>query len=122
MTKIYEQHDKAFSHVSTYAILKDGVPVAKVALKFPKDGAGRLWAYVHWIGCEMVRSYAGGYGYDKRSAAVQNAGVAFQVSKAWSEKGMDANGIEFINALREMGGKDWTHALQDAGFVVFQTA
>ena len=73
MTNIYDLHTKAFSHVSAYVILKDGERVATIALKYPKDGAGRLYAYVHYIGLEMVRDYAGGYGYDKRSAAITRA-------------------------------------------------
>lgn len=71
--KIYDQHATAFANVSAYIIMKDGERVATIAIKFPKDGAGRLHAYVHWIGVPMVRGMAGGYGYDKRSAAVREA-------------------------------------------------
>ena len=71
MTDIYDQHAKAFAAVQAFVILDtSGERVATVALKFPRDGAGRLYAYVHLIGVEMVRAHAGGYGYDKRSAAV----------------------------------------------------
>src|SRR3546814_2190612 len=70
MTAIYDQHDKAFARVSAYVVTKDGAHVANVSIKFPADGAGRLYAYVHWIGLEMVRDHANGYGYDKRTAAV----------------------------------------------------
>src|SRR3546814_19308140 len=70
MTAIYDQHDKAFARVSAYVVTKDGARVANVSIKFPADGAGRLYAYVHWIGLEMVRDHANGYGYDKRTAAV----------------------------------------------------
>ena len=73
MSSIYELHDKAFRHVSAYVILLNGERVATVAIKFPADGAGRLYAYVHWIGTPMVRGFAGGYGYDKRSAACADA-------------------------------------------------
>lgn len=48
MTDIYKQHDTAFARVSGYVIAKDGERVATIAFKFPADGAGRLWAYVHW--------------------------------------------------------------------------
>src|SRR3546814_19140140 len=70
LTAIYDQHDKAFARVSAYVVTKDGAHVANVSIKFPADGAGRLYAYVHWIGLEMVRDHATGYGYDKRTAAV----------------------------------------------------
>ena len=73
MPDIYDQHDAAFARVSAFVICRDGERVATVALKFPADGAGRLHAYVHWLGLPMVRGFAGGYGYDKRSAAVIEA-------------------------------------------------
>lgn len=56
MTDIYDLHSKAFARVSAYVVLdKSGERVATVAFKFPADGAGRLYAYVHWIGVPMVR-------------------------------------------------------------------
>lgn len=73
MTDIYDLHDKAFARVSAYVILRSGEKVATVAIKHPADGAGRLYAYVHWLGVPMVRGFAGGYGYDKRSAACADA-------------------------------------------------
>lgn len=47
MAKIYDQHRAAFSNVSAYVITLDGEKVATIAIKFPRDGAGRLYAYVH---------------------------------------------------------------------------
>src|SRR3546814_12330665 len=79
MTAIYDQHYKAFARVSAYVVTKDGAHVANVSIKFPADGAGRLYAYVHWIGLEMVRDHANGYGYDKRTAAV--SGCAARILK-----------------------------------------
>jgi hypothetical protein len=73
MTNIYDQHDKAFSQVSASIIIKDGAQVGTIAWKYPKDGAGRLWCYFHIHGQEMVRAYAGGYGYDKKSASLMHA-------------------------------------------------
>src|SRR3546814_20152747 len=58
---------------------KDGAHVANVSSKLPADGAGRLYAYVHWIGLERVRDHANGYGYDKRTAAV--SGCAARILK-----------------------------------------
>lgn len=115
MTDIYEQHDKAFSQVSAYVILKDGARVATVAFKFPKDGAGRLYAYVHWFGTQMVRGYAGGYGYDKRSAAVAEA------ARKLTQADMDQTGAStFVQALCFDGGSYWDNRLMEAGFEVFQ--
>jgi hypothetical protein len=127
MTKIYDQHDNAFSHVSAYVILKDGEHVAKIALKFPKDGAGNLYAYVHYLGLEMVRDFAGGYGYDKKSAAVTHAATKIEPylvedpTQQWqidyAEK-INAVMAEFKAALSDIGGKDWDNALRDAGYTV----
>jgi hypothetical protein len=123
MTNIYDQHYKAFSHVSAYVILKDGEHVAKIALKFPKDGAGRLYAYVHYLGLEMVRDFAGGYGYDKRSAAVTGAasrvpeyGATDKYGNDWTKEHDTCE--SFKAALSDIGGKDWDDALRDAGFTV----
>jgi len=111
MTRIYDQHDAAFRSVSAFVLLdKDGERVATVAIKFPKDGAARLWAYVHLIGSEMVRGYANGYGYDKRSAAVS---AAFDALPAASK----------LRALAPaMDSRDWVRVVESAGYRVIQAA
>ena len=108
MTKVYDQHDAAFARVSAYVILKDGERVATVALRFPADGAGRLYAYVHWLGCEMTRGYAGGGGYDKRTAAVHDA----------MQRIVGADSAFVATAVDD--GYSWDRKLTDAGFVVLQ--
>ena len=124
MTAIYKQHDAAFSRVSAFVVMKDGDAVARVALKFPADGAGRLYAYVHWLGTEMVRDFAGGYGYDKRSAAVAAAldklamGPSADISHYSTA---EAETLEaFLKARVDMHSADWTRALEKAGFKVIQ--
>lgn len=118
---IYEQHDKAFRDVSAFVILKDGERVATVALKFPKDGAGRLWAYVHWIGLPMVRGYAGGFGYDKRSAAVAAAAKKMALPVPCEEKVATGEGYTaFVKALEDGDGHNWACRLERAGFTVLQ--
>ena len=119
MTKIYDQHAAAFRNVSAFVILKDGERVATVALKFPADGAGRLYAYVHWLGTEMVRGFAGGYGYDKRSAAVSDA-IRRNAGKVDNEAPDTDAWAAFSAALWNDGGDDWTRALEKAGFQVIQ--
>jgi hypothetical protein len=114
MTKIYDQFDAAFRSVSSFAVLRGGEVVATVNIKFPRDGAGRLYAYVHWIGREMVRGHAGGYGYDKRTAAVAKAAKSIETFESPAE-------ATFWAALRIDGGKHWNDQLRDAGFTVIQT-
>lgn len=118
-TSIYDQHDKAFQHVSAFVILKDGERVATIAFKFPKDGASRLYAYVHWIGIEMVRGYASGYGYDKRSAAIESAVARLPYTDELDENHKPDLAL-FRSALTDIGGNTWDRALQDAGFTVLQ--
>jgi len=120
-TNIYDQHTTAFANVSAFVILKDGESVAKVAIKFPKDGAGRLWAYCHVLGCPMQRAYAGGYGYDKRSPAVRGA-----FAKALSQLVENcfppsvASLREICDALAVSEGEYWDRLLERAGFTVLQ--
>lgn len=123
MTEIYDQHDDAFKYVSAFAILQDGNHVANVSIKYPKDGAGRLYAYVHFLGHEMARNLAGGYGYDKRTPAVAGAAAKIQPyevddkTEKWQTE-RNENLYAFKAAFDNIGGKDWTDALRDAGFTV----
>lgn len=124
MADIYEQHRAAFSRVSAFVILdKTGDAVARVAIKFPADGAGRVFAYVHWIGLEMVRGYAGGYGYDKRSAAVSSAARKLPLGLD-AETGCRVDPLhqynDFKRAAERDGGDDWTRAVEKAGFRVLE--
>lgn len=119
MPDIYDQHKSAFSNVSAYVIAKDGERVATIAFKFPKDGAGRLYAYVHWLGSSMVRGFARGYGYDKRSAAVASAvGKITLEVKPHDEKRDDM--FRFVGALEKDGGEYFYRKLELAGFTVWQ--
>jgi hypothetical protein len=131
MSDVYKQHDAAFAAVSAFVILdKSGERVATVALKFPRDGAGRLYAYVHLIGVEMVRAHAGGYGYDKRSAAVAAAIAklpAGTVREAGPGEVVDSyvkrrqvNRAKMQAAAPVMDSDDWTRALEKQGFRVLQ--
>lgn len=126
MADIYEQHAAAFSRVSAFVILdSEGERVATVALKFPADGAARLWAYVHLIGVPMVRGFAGGFGYDKRAAAVAAAIDKIPVPDA---DGRDDAGRQRLFALRGMlrlaawgmDSREWTRELERQGFRVLQ--
>ncbi len=119
MSDIYEQHAAAFAHVSAFAVMRDGKQVATVAIKFPQDGAGRLYAYVHVIGTRMVRGSASGGGYDKRSAAVYDACKALRHGGDWDAD--TAAAIElFRDAAPSMDSRDWTSALSSVGLQAWQ--
>lgn len=115
----FAQFDKAFNRVSAYVVLKDGECVAKISMKFPPDGAGRLYAYVHWLGHEMVRGSASGYGYDKRTAAVADAVAKINLEVKPYDEDRD-NMFRFVGALEKDGGEYFDRKLRDAGFTVVQ--
>lgn len=121
---IYGQHQAAFNRVSAFVIAKDGERVATVAIKFPADGAGRLYAYIQWHGVVMVRGHANGYGYDKRSAAVSAAAAKIGAGVDLASLSMRAASVDdrrdFQAALAGCDGCDWTRALEKAGFTVWQ--
>lgn len=122
MPDIYDQHKAAFANVSAYVILKDGEKVATIAFKFPRDGAGRLYAYAHWFGVPMYRGFAGGYGYDKRSAAL--ADMARKAIKNF-DPAQNANEnpsarAAFFRTLSKDNGDSFDRALEKAGFTILQ--
>jgi hypothetical protein len=127
MTDIYRQHEAAFSSVSAFVVVSNGERVASVAFKFPRDGAGRLYAYVHWIGLPMVRGYAAGGGYDKRSAACSACADRMPAelpgetyADGTPHFGNKAEYIRFRAELAKDDGYDWERRLRDAGFSVWQ--
>ena len=113
MTNIYEQHDKAFARVAAFAILKDGQLVGKIAVKYPADGAGRLTVFVHEHGFEMVKGFAGGYGYDKLEAAISDA-----VRKAALQPDLAESRLYLALAVGINGDGEWRNRLQDNGYKV----
>jgi hypothetical protein len=112
---IYDKHDKAFQLVSAFVLAIGAEKVGTVAIKYPKDGAGRLTAYVHIIGTEMVLGTASGYGYDKASAALESAARKFTATQC---ENMQL--LAVVNAMANVGGRDWTDALRDIGFNVIR--
>lgn len=125
MTNIYDQHAAAFARVSAFVILSDGAVIGKVSIKFPADGAGRLYAYCHIIGAEMVRGYAGGFGYDKRSGAVESAFARMPLHEAPADTmapdhhaKIAAHQARIKAALATDSGLDWSRRIEDAGYSV----
>ena len=126
--KIYEQHDKAFSNVSAYVLMHSGERLGTIAIKYPADGAGRLYMYLHIHSLRMVRGMASGYGYDKASAAFENAAKELQAVKLeqWQDNSKGdydsffAHVATIADVADNIGGRDWRDALRDAGYVTLQ--
>lgn len=121
-TSIYNQHAAAFSSVAAYVVLHDGQRVATVAFKYPRDGAGRLYAYVHWLGTPMVRGFAGGGGYDKHTAACAAAvrKMAAPAPTLDNPPGLLAVFNAFTAAMSADNGLRWDEQLRRLNFDVVQ--
>ena len=120
MTNIYDQHYVAFANVSAYVISENGKRVGSVAFKFPRDGAGRLYCYLHIFGTPMVRGFAAGAGYDKRSAAAEEASRKLTAPDGEDYAG-DRAMIERVQAaLRDTGGWSWDRCLEKVGLTAWQ--
>ena len=123
---IYDRHATAFHQVRAYVIMKidhtHAERVATIAFKFLPKGHGerRLWAYVHWLGSEMVRGYASGYSYDKRTAACSSAASKALGSYPCAEAPHTHDVRAFWHALEKDEGLDWSRQLELAGFTVLQ--
>ena len=123
MPTIYQQYDAAFSNVASYVIIKDGELVARISFKYPRDGAGRLYAYVHWLGTEMIRGFAGGYGYDKHAASLADAARKLYKRSDYEENTRNhaiKSLSNFIYALKQDDGHEWEHHLREAGFTTYR--
>jgi hypothetical protein len=120
---IYNQHATAFGNVSAYVVMQGAERVATIAFKYPRDGARRLYSYVHWIGTPMVRGFAAGNGYDKHTAACAAAARKMtppEMRFDGAAFGAGHNFHVFQTALAKDDGHDWNRQLRDAGFNVFQ--
>ena len=117
----WQKFDNAFKSVSAYVVMDtENNLVAKVSVKYPKDGAGRLTAFIHLIGTETQVGTASGYGYDKRTAAICNASDKFDLSKETCK--LNSKQIEFVQMLStSLAQSGWKEAIQPKyGFNVIQ--
>lgn len=119
----WSKFDKAFSQVSAYVVLDRETKevIAKIALKYPKDGAGRLSCYMHIVGSEVQIGIAGGYGYDKRTSAIIDAGehclVLATTTDSMTNRQLDF--ITLLNSTKAQGG--WQEVINEQnGFLVIQ--
>jgi len=122
MKSSYEKKSAAFPLVASFAIINNGQPVGTLAYKFPKDGAGRLTCFLHFHGYSMTTGYATGYGYDKKSAALEVAAShadLILVNDYTKKSAIDE--FPVIKALQNIGGSDAYTVFKQNGFDLFQT-
>lgn len=108
----YAAFDRAFSNVSAYIILHSGAAVGRVAFK---HGAS-VQCFAQVWGSNMERGKAGGGGYDRATAAAEQAFARM------GGKDASAHARPHIDAMQQaMAGPDgerWTKRLEDAGYTV----
>lgn len=112
---VYQKFEASFTNVSAYVILKEGVHIANITLKYPKDGMGRLQCYIHIFGTEMQNSFSSGYGYDKRSHAIHVTAKKYLNSDEYNKLRM--NEKIFIDLLSsDEADNGWGDVLYSNGF------
>lgn len=98
MTTVYDKQAKHFSKVSAYVIIdNEGNQKGTMQVKYPNDGMGKLFLYLHLYGSTMVQVSVSGCGFDKLSVAVQKAGDTYV--KKNLEKLTKTEECDFLQAL-----------------------
>ena len=99
MTTVYGKFDKHFALASAWVIVNEqGEQVGKMAAKYPKDGMGKLYLYLHLHGSEMVQVSVSGCGFDKLSVAIQKAGDSYVKMNIGNDK-LNVQDLDFLQAL-----------------------
>lgn len=112
LSKLYADIERHAQRVAAYVVMRGPEHVGTVRVHYPADGAGRLVVYVaDWTldrpehipfneFTRWQRGIAGGYGYNKTSAAMS---------------GMVIAGVTTID-----DGHDWQHHFRAGGFTILQ--
>jgi hypothetical protein len=94
------ENGAALGRAGAWVILFKDTIKGTVKAAYPKDGAGTLTVIIHEHGFGPQIGKAGGYGYDKLSAAL--------------------HGAKFGDIILEDSGRGWENQLQDAGYQVYR--
>ena len=108
----YAAFDRAFSNVSAYVILHSGAAVGRVAFK---HGAS-VQCYAQVWGSDMERGKAGGGGYDRTTAAAEQAFARMGGKDATPQVKAHVDAIQ--RAMTGPDGKRWTVRLEEAGYTI----
>lgn len=111
MKDVYEKMDQHFGNVSAHAITdKKGEPVGRILFHFSKGGT--VSAYVQEWGFVAVTGKAGGYGYDKKGAALYDA-----IKKALKDDATKE--CPLYKALEGVTyNGEWSRLLEKAGYKI----
>ena len=108
----YAAFDRAFSNVSAYVLIHDGAPVGRVAFK---HGAS-VQCFAQIWGSDMSRGRAGGGGYDRTTAAAEQAIERMGGGDTRPDAQAHVDAIKA--AMGGQDGKRWTQRVEDAGYTV----
>lgn len=126
MTNIYDRHDKAFSGTEAYVLINPKQPDSRLAtIAFKRGSTGNVRCFFHFIGYEMTCGNAGGYGYDKCSAAFLDAVEKHYKNISDIEYEAVAKDLAKVKLILDAavagnGSSRWHNALRNAGFYLFQ--
>ena len=107
MTTVYEQNEKHFALVRAYVIVNaKGEHVGLMNCKYPKDGMGKLYAYLHLFGSTMKVTTVSGCGYDKLGAALYKHSKTYTQDQECDFK---QEQLDFLKALEscDSGFDSW---------------
>ena len=97
MTTVYDKQAKHFSKVSADVIIdNEGNQKGTMQVKYPNEGMGKLFLYLHLYGSTMVQVSVSGCGFDKLSVAIQKAAEAYTKDLTFKKD------RDFIEALKQI--------------------
>ncbi len=96
---VYDKHSKHFAQVAAYVIIdSEGNQKGTMSVKYPKDGMGKLYLYLHLYGSQMVQVSVSGCGFDKLSVAVQKAADQYVKQNLGNDK-LAVQDLDFLQDL-----------------------
>lgn len=108
----YSAFDRTFSNVSAYLITRGGDQVGRVAFKHGTS----VQCFAQIWGSDMQRGKATGGGYDRSTAAAEDAFSRIGEGDARPEAQQHVNAIK--QAMAGPDGKRWTSRIEAAGYTV----
>ncbi len=117
---IYDQHDKAFTHIEAAVIVNPATCERVGTIAFKRAASGlRVTCFLHVLGIEMTAARADGGGYDKHTASAIAAAMRMRGDDLPALSPIRTTMGEIKAALRKDDGTDWRVCIERAGFKVF---
>lgn len=113
---VYDRFDVATRGMGAYAILKDGKPVGRAVVKYGNAVTAYLQAWMQ----PMAMGRAGGGGYDRATAAMEQAASCLAPDLEYPREDVDPSELAGIKRaiLEGRDGSRWSDRLEAAGYVL----